>query len=167
MTADKERAVSASGDRTLKVFDLASGRELRTLEGHSADVWGVSVTPDGKRAVSASLDKTMKMWDLESGRELTTLKGHSDGVSAVAVTPYPERAVSASFDQTLKTWDLESGYNLSTLKGHGSYVRHRRSNGRRKSGSFRVRGQNAEGVGPGNPQRASRVARPFFFCHLA
>ncbi|MEK7753207.1 MAG: NB-ARC domain-containing protein, partial [Acidobacteriota bacterium] len=47
----------------------------RTLEGHSADVRGVAVTPDGKRAVSASGDKTLKVWDLDTGRALRTLEG--------------------------------------------------------------------------------------------
>ena len=49
------------------MWDLESGRELRTLEGHSDWVNGVAVTPDGRRAVSASCDKTLKVWDLESG----------------------------------------------------------------------------------------------------
>jgi hypothetical protein len=95
---------------------------LRTLEGHSADVSGVAVTPDGKRAVSASGDKTLKVWDLESGVALRTLEGHSDRVAAVAVTPDGKRAVSASGDKTLKVWDLDSGVALHTLEGHSDMV---------------------------------------------
>jgi WD40 repeat protein len=64
VTPDGSRAVSASGDRTLKVWDLASGVELHTLTGHTESVRGVAVTPDGSRAVSASYDKTLKVWDL-------------------------------------------------------------------------------------------------------
>ena len=70
VTADGRRAVSASGDTTLKVWDLESGEELRTLAGHSDYVSGVAVTADGRRAVSASWDNTLKVWDLESGQEL-------------------------------------------------------------------------------------------------
>jgi WD40 repeat protein len=52
------------------------GRDLCTLEGHSADVLGVAVTPDGKRAVSASHDETLRVWDMDTGRDLRTLQGH-------------------------------------------------------------------------------------------
>ena len=95
VTPDGRRAVSASGDHTLKVWDC-SGRELRTLAGHSGSVNAVAVTPDGQRAVSASSDQTLKVWDLDSGRELRTLAGHLSWVNAVAVTPDGQRAVSAS-----------------------------------------------------------------------
>ena len=78
VTADGRRAVSASDDNTLKVWDLETGEELRTLAGHSGRVTGVAVTADGRRAVSASWDKTLKVWDLETGARMRTLAGHSD-----------------------------------------------------------------------------------------
>ncbi len=87
MTPDGRRAVSGSGDNTLKVWEslargLGSGAELVTLRGHSDQVKAVAVTPDGRRAVSASEDETLKVWDLESGAELTTLRGHGAARSA-------------------------------------------------------------------------------------
>src|ERR1039457_4153402 len=117
LTPNGKWAVSASEDRTLKVWDLATGRALRTLEGRSNRVSGVAVTPDGKRAVSASWDGTLKVWDLETGRALRTLEGHSKAVLGVAVTPDGKRAVSASEDDTLKVWDLATGRAVSTLQG--------------------------------------------------
>ncbi|MDT9221141.1 MAG: WD40 repeat domain-containing protein, partial [Limnospira sp. PMC 1240.20] len=72
---DGKRAVSASDDNTLKLWDLETGTELATLTGHSDDVNAVVIAPDGKRAVSASDDKTLKLWDLETGTELATLRG--------------------------------------------------------------------------------------------
>ncbi|MDT9266886.1 WD40 repeat domain-containing protein, partial [Limnospira sp. PMC 1223.20] len=120
---DGKRAVSASDDNTLKLWDLETGTELATLTGHSDDVNAVVIAPDGKRAVSASDDKTLKLWDLETGTELATLRGHSDWVRAVAIAPDGKRAVSASEDETLKLWDLETGTELATLTGHSGSVK--------------------------------------------
>lgn len=61
----RAQAISASIDRTLKVWDLETGRALRTLTGHKAGVWGVAVTPDGRSAVF--MDHTLKVWDLVTG----------------------------------------------------------------------------------------------------
>jgi WD40 repeat protein len=72
VTPDGRRALSASNDKKLKLWDLDSGRQLRTLEGHSDSVTAVAVTPDGSRALSASRDNTLKLWDLRSGDVLTT-----------------------------------------------------------------------------------------------
>ncbi len=121
-TPDGRRAVSASWDHTLKVWDLETGQELRTLTGHPDKVNGVAVTPDGRRAVSASADSTLKVWDLETGAEVCTLAGHAGEVYGVAVTPDGRYAVSASQDNTLKVWDLETGDELRTLAGHSEEV---------------------------------------------
>jgi WD40 repeat protein len=119
---NEEKAISASQDKTLKVWDLESGRALLTLEGHSDGIRRLAVTPDGTRVVSASDDRTLKVWDLRTGHYTATLVGHSDRVSGVAVTADGKRTVSASFDRTLKVWDLESGRALLTLEGHGDAV---------------------------------------------
>ncbi len=122
VTPDGTRAISAAGDATCKVWDLASGEELHTLRGHRDWVNAVAVTPDGTRAISAAGDATCKVWDLASGEELQTLRGHRDWVRAVAVMPDGRRAISASNDETCKVWDLASGEELHTLRGHGDWV---------------------------------------------
>jgi hypothetical protein len=114
VTPDGWRAVSASEDATLKVWDLASGALKATLEGHAGGVSACAVTPDGRRVVSASDDGTLKVWDLASGALKATLEGHADRVRACAVTPDGRRVVSASDDRTLKVWDLASGTCLLT-----------------------------------------------------
>ena len=116
---DSKRALSASVDHTLKLWDLEQGVALQTLEGHSAGVLSVAVLPDGKRALSASVDHTLKLWDLEQGIALQTLEGHNAGVLSVAVLPDGKRALSSSSDGTLKLWDLEAGVVLQTLEGCG------------------------------------------------
>jgi WD40 repeat protein len=71
LSPNRRCAVSASGDKTLKVWDLETGRELRTLQGHSGRVIGVAVSPDGRWAVSAG-DVTLKVWHLETGEAVAT-----------------------------------------------------------------------------------------------
>jgi WD40 repeat protein len=109
VSEDGWRAVSASEDTTLKVWDLETGREMRTLAGHSGPVSSVAVSLDWRCAVSASRDKTLRVWDLETGRQLRALAGHSEYVHGVAVSSDGRRAVSASWDNTVKVWDLETG----------------------------------------------------------
>jgi WD40 repeat protein len=120
--------VSASGDSTLKVWDLESGACLRTLEGYALPegfalpVQSVSVTPDGRRVVAGSQDNTVRVWDLESGACLRTLEGHTNEVGSVSVTPDGRWAVSGSQDNTVRVWDLESGACILTLEGHTKEV---------------------------------------------
>lgn len=122
MTPSGRFVVSASYDRTLKVWDLESGRSVAALDGHDDSVTACAVTADGRRVISASGDRTLRVWDLETGRTLSTLKGHTGWVSACAVTADGRRAVSASGDRTLRVWDLESGRTVVTLLGHDGWV---------------------------------------------
>ncbi|HEX8114450.1 MAG TPA: AAA family ATPase, partial [Kofleriaceae bacterium] len=123
VTPDGARVVSASEDRTLKVWDPMTGHALATLEGHAGAVRSCAVTADGTRIVSASVDRTLKIWDPAAGRVLTTLNGHSAAVRACAMTADGERVVSASEDRTLKVWDPTTGHALATLQGHSAAVR--------------------------------------------
>jgi WD40 repeat protein len=119
---DGGRAVSASGDGTLRVWDLTTGRALHVLSGHAQPVNAVAVTADGGRAVSASDDGTLRAWDLATGRALHVLTGHVGRVNAVAVTPDSGRAVSASDDNTIRVWDLATGQALHPPFVHGDLV---------------------------------------------
>jgi WD40 repeat protein len=93
ITPDGRRAVSASWDNMLRVWDLESGQSLRTLEGHSRRVSGVAITPDGRRAVSASNDNTLRVWDLESGKELALLT--ADGLTTSCAVSLDGRTIVA------------------------------------------------------------------------
>ena len=121
ITPDSQRFILASIDNSLrgilKVFDLKSGKQLRTLRGHSMAVTSVTVTPDGLRAVSSSIHKTLKVWDLQSGKQLHTLRGHTSGVGKVTLTSDGRYALSTSSDCTLKIWDLERGKLITSFTG--------------------------------------------------
>ena len=111
-----KRLASGGLDRTIKLWDTATGKELLTLRGHSHDVHSVAFSPDGKRLASGSRDKTIKLWDTVTGEELLTLKGHTEGVSSVAFSPDSKRLASGSNDRTI-IWDAATGKELLMLKG--------------------------------------------------
>jgi WD40 repeat protein len=121
---DGARIASASDDHKIKLWDAASGRLLRTFEGHSGRARSVAFSPDGARIASGSEDKTIELWDAGSGRLLRTLKGHSDLdlVESVAFSPDGARIASGSADNTIKLWDAASGRLLRTFEGHSAVV---------------------------------------------
>jgi WD40 repeat protein len=123
VSPDGRRVISASRDRTLRVWDLQTGEALAVLQGHDAEVRGCAWVPDGRRLVSASADGTLRIWDLEAGRALVTLAGHEHRVLACAVTQDGQRIVSASSDRRLRIWDAQSGETQAILAGHGHEVR--------------------------------------------
>lgn len=84
---DGATLVSASLDKTLKLWDVPSRKLLATLDGHSSSVTAVAFSPDGKMLASGSTDNMLKLWDVPSQKLLTTLQGHSSTVNAVAFSP--------------------------------------------------------------------------------
>ena len=82
-------------DKTLKVWEVGSGRELRTLDGHTSSVTGVALSRDGRLAVSASGDQTLKVWELGERARAAHPAGHTDLVNGVAVSPDGGRVASA------------------------------------------------------------------------
>src|SRR5258706_15232019 len=80
VTPNGRLIVSGSADKTIRVWQLDSGRLLHTLEGHTASITSLAVTPDGRSIVSGSLDKTIRVWDINSGILERILKGHTGAV---------------------------------------------------------------------------------------
>jgi WD40 repeat protein len=107
VTPDGKQVISASMDHTLKVWELDSGRELRTLRGHTNFVNAVAVAPDGRRAASASTDNTVRIWDVASGRELITMAAHSDPVHAVAWSQDGKYLLSAGTDLIIQVYAMD------------------------------------------------------------
>ncbi|MFN8467927.1 MAG: effector-associated domain EAD1-containing protein [Caldilineaceae bacterium] len=122
VTPDGRHVISGSWDKTLRVWDLASGETVRTLSGHTDWVRGVAVTPDGRQVVSGAEDKTLRVWDLASGETVRTLNGHTDMVWGVAATPDGRQVVSGAEDKTLRVWDLAGDKSVRTLNGHKDWV---------------------------------------------
>jgi len=119
---DGRYALSGSRDHTLKLWEVSTGRELRTFKGHKDIVYSVAFSPNSHFCLSGSSDKTMKLWDVSTGREVRTFAGHKNLVHSVAFSPNGRYALSGSWDCTLKLWEVSTGREVRTFKGHKSVV---------------------------------------------
>jgi WD40 repeat protein/serine/threonine protein kinase len=119
---DGKRIITASGDKTAKVWDAASGKLLASLVGHLDTVRSARFSPDGKRIVTASKDKTAKVWDAASGKLLASLVGHTGSVNSAWFSSDGNRIITASGDKTAKVWDAANGKLLASLEGHTDWL---------------------------------------------
>jgi WD40 repeat protein len=116
--------ILASGgrDRRVRLWEVASGREIETLLSHTGWVYSVAFSPDGRILASASRDNTIKLWDVHLRREIKSLSGHTDSVLSVAFSPDGKTLVSGSSDRTIKLWDVESRQERNSFKAHDGSV---------------------------------------------
>jgi WD40 repeat protein/serine/threonine protein kinase len=119
---DGTRIVTASEDKTARIWDANTGALLSVLSGHAAVVSSAAYSPDGTRIVTASEDKTARIWDAHTGKQLAALFGHANSVFTAVFSPDGTRIVTASDDKTARIWDAHSGKQLAVLAGHDSFV---------------------------------------------
>ncbi|KAF5380970.1 hypothetical protein D9615_004094 [Tricholomella constricta] len=136
--------VSASRDRTIRVFDIASTHLVRTISGHAEWVRCVVPSDDGRLLASGSKDHTVRIWDAQTGESKLELRDHEHDVEVVAFAPIAAYAAirelsgipntdrtkrpglylaSGARDKTIKLWDTQSGQMLRNLPGHDNWVR--------------------------------------------
>jgi WD40 repeat protein len=108
-------------DRTVKLWDAASGRERRTWQREGFPN-RVAFSPDGRRLASLG-SKTLTVWYVASGEELLTIREPDARGGAVAFTPDGARLIGA-VGRDLRIWDASDGRVLKTLKGHSQGVDH-------------------------------------------
>ena len=131
---DGKYALSGSSDKTLRLWDIETGRRLRTFEGHEWIVNAVVFSPDGKYALSGSSDKTLRLWDVKTGAQLRTFEGHTGFVNAVAFSPGGKYALSGGNEgrknvympegssTILKLWEVRTGRQVRFFQGHKLHV---------------------------------------------
>jgi hypothetical protein len=113
-------ATLASGDYegTVKLWDVATGAELRTLTGHNVSVESVAFASDGATLASGGLDGTIRIWRVATGAGLRTLAGHEMSVESISFAPDGTILVSGDLEGTIRFWDVATGVKLRTLAGH-------------------------------------------------
>ncbi|KAH8750139.1 hypothetical protein F5883DRAFT_225734 [Diaporthe sp. PMI_573] len=113
---------SGSHDKTVRLWDVATGAQKQTLEGHEGWVRSVAFSPDGQTLASGSGDKTVWLWDVATGAQKQTLEGHEGWVHSVAFSPDGQTLASGSHDETVWLWDVATGAQKQTLEGHKGWV---------------------------------------------
>ncbi len=112
ISSDGAYALSASWDKTLRLWELATGVTTRRFVGHTNDVLSVSFSADNRQIVSGSRDRTIKLWNTLGDCKFTiTDKGHTEWVSCVRFSPNPQNPVivSAGWDKLVK---VRPGFSL-------------------------------------------------------
>ncbi|KAI1290620.1 WD40-repeat-containing domain protein [Xylaria venustula] len=125
ISSDGAYALSASWDKTLRLWELATGNTTRRFVGHTNDVLSVSFSADNRQIVSGSRDRTIKLWNTLGDCKYTiTDKGHSEWVSCVRFSPNPQNPVivSSSWDKLVKVWELSTCKLQTDHIGHTGYI---------------------------------------------
>jgi WD40 repeat protein len=114
--------VSASSDKTVRLWDLQGNPIGKPFQGHEDSVWSVAFSPQGDTIVSASSDKTVRLWDLQGNPIGKPFQGHENSVLSVAFSPQGDTIVSASHDKTVRLWDLQGNPIGKPFQGHEDSV---------------------------------------------
>ena len=119
---DGKRLAAGGADRSIRVFDIASGKQELLIEDHADWVMGIAWSPDGAKLASASRDKTAKVFDAKTGESLITFPGHAEPVFGVVFGPNGQEVATSGRDRQIRIWNATNATQVRALGGFGNEV---------------------------------------------
>jgi hypothetical protein len=119
---DGTRIASGSQDKSARVWEWPSAKELRVFKDHSDGVSRVCFAPDGKSLYTASLDHNARRFDIEKGGLIRLFTGHNESITALAISPDGKRIVTSGGEPNLRWWNTDTGDTTNNNGGHGASV---------------------------------------------
>jgi WD40 repeat protein len=108
---DGTKLATCGADKFVKVFEIPSGKFLKSFEGHTHHVLDVGWKADGKLLASASADNSIKVWDYDKGEQVRTITGHTKQITRLLFIGKGAEIATCSGDQTVKFWNVDNGGN--------------------------------------------------------
>lgn len=122
IAAGAGRVFTGSGDKSIAVREIESGKRLQYLAGHAGAVLALAASPDGKFLASAGTDRSIRIWSLESLMLVRAINNHGDSVNALAWSPDGKFLASGSSDRTVRVWQPGVGRLVRIVRGHDASV---------------------------------------------
>ncbi|MEO6326466.1 MAG: serine/threonine-protein kinase, partial [Thermoanaerobaculia bacterium] len=114
--------LTACRDHRARLFEVGTGKLVRTFEGHASAITSARFSPDGSLVLTGSADRTVRLWERESGKLVRAFVGHTGRVLDVAFGGNPGVVLSASEDRSVRIWDVPSGLKTAVLGPHEGSV---------------------------------------------
>jgi hypothetical protein len=120
LSPDGHTLVTGDQEGTVRLWEVATGREWRRLHGHTGAVWVVRVNPDGQMVATGGQDGTVRLWDLVTGQERQRFEAAREHVRALDVSSDGTRLATGDDGGMVRVWDWSSGRELQRMAHSGS-----------------------------------------------